>query len=279
MWKLEKPVRTSRQTFITCIDRVKDVALKARLELVENEIVQASDDFEAAATTANLHTLVPSNGVGGRVTTAEMSDVYTLRMAKKGSPGRPIYDELLSAPAHGRCPLCGQRTVSTLDHHLPKAYYPALAVAPINLVPACMDCNKAKIDSMPHAREEETIHPYFDDVEDDLWLHAVVVETLPPALRFYVDPPNHWDGTKIARVRHHFKVLNLSRLYASQGAEELLNIRHYLKTLFSETGGDAVKTHLQDKAMSCEQARKNSWQSAAYRALSASEWYCIGGFA
>jgi hypothetical protein len=83
----------------------------------------------------------------------------------------------------------------------------------------------------------------------------------------------------IARVRHHFKVLNLSYLYASQGAEELLNIRHYLKTLFSEAGEDAVKTHLQDKATSCEQARINSWQSAAYRALSASEWYCIGGFA
>jgi hypothetical protein len=162
------------------------------------------------------------------VTADEMSAIYTGRMAKKGGPGRSIYDELMATPAHGRCPLCGHRQVSTLDHHLPKAHYPALAVAPVNLVPSCMDCNKAKTNTFPLASEDETLHPYFDDIEDDPWLRADVIHTAPAALRFYVDPPAEWDDTITARVRLHFKIIGLGALYAAQAAEEMLNIRHYL---------------------------------------------------
>jgi hypothetical protein len=279
MWKLEKPTMTSRQTYLACISRVRNAALRTRLGLITTDIVRASAEFESAASKARLHTLVTTNTVGGQVTKDEMSDVYTLRMAKMTGPGRSIYDELLAAPAHGRCPLCGQRTVSTLDHHLPKAYFPALAVAPPNLVPACSDCNKAKMDSLPETSEEETFHPYFDDIENDVWLRAEIIEMSPAALRFFVAPPDHWDETTAARAHRHFELLNLSYLYASHSAEELLNIRFYLSGLFAESGSDTVRRHLLDKGASCAQARANSWQTATYTALAASEWFCAGGFA
>ena len=278
MWKVPKPTWTSGQAFLKCISRVSDPALKARLHLIEGEIVQASDAFEAAAASVTLHTLPKATHVGG-VTKDEMSDVYTHRMARKRRAGRAIYDEILAAPAYGRCPLCGQRTVSTLDHHLPKTNYPALAVTPANLVPSCTDCNKAKLDYIPTTSGDATLHPYFDDVQEDLWLRAEVVETLPAALRFFVDLPNHWNATLGSRVRQHFALLNLSYLYASQAAEELLNIRYYLSDLFHKAGPDAVKLHLAEKAASCAQARTNSWQTATYSALAASDWFCAEGFA
>jgi hypothetical protein len=189
MWKLEKPTRTARHAYTTCINRVQNAGLRARLELIENDIVAAATAFEAAAIATTLHTLQRADDVSGQVTKDEMSAIYTGRMAKKGAPGRIIYDELMATPAHGRCPLCGHRQVSTLDHHLPKARYPALAVAPLNLVPSCMDCNKAKTNTFPLASEDETLHPYFDDIEDDPWLSADVIQTAPAALRFYVAPP------------------------------------------------------------------------------------------
>jgi hypothetical protein len=278
MWKLPKPTRASREAFCLCISRVKDAELKARFLAIEGDVVNASDAFEVAAGSVALCSLPLVDNVGGLVTKEEMSALYTSRMAKKDAPGRVIYDELLSALPYGRCPLCGQRTVSTLDHHLPKSLYPALAVTPANLVPACLDCNKAKFETAPKSSEEETLHPYFDDIEDDLWLHAEVIKTAPAALRFFVDPPNYWNSIMIARAHRHFQLLKLSQLYASHAAVELTNIQRYLQNLLVSAGVDSVREHLQSRALSCEQARTNSWQTAAYTALAASSWYCEGGF-
>jgi hypothetical protein len=176
-----------------------------------------------------LHTLPNSDGVGGCVTTLEMVRLYDWRFARKGSPGRAIYDAIFSAA--NRCPLCGHGTVSTLDHHLPKTQYPALAVTPLNLVPACSDCNKNKINFVPVSSADETLHPYFDDVEDDTWLVAKVIEVAPAALRFRVQAPAYWSAILAERVRRHFRMLNLSHLYGAQSATEISNIRHYLRVL------------------------------------------------
>lgn len=277
MWKVPKPVIASRAAFRACISRVLDPAFKARLELVEEDIVGASDEFEVAAAAVTLHGFAKSDNVGGHVTKTGMIRLYDWRFARKGSAGRPIYDAIFAAAP--RCPLCGHGTVSTLDHHLPKAHYPALAVAPANLVPACADCNKNKIDAVPLVSEDETLHPYFDDVEDDPWLVAEVLVVAPAALRFAVDPPEHWSPVLAARVRRHFRMLNLPYLYGAQAATEISNIRRYLTTLFARAGIDAVRTHLSETAESCTDHRLNSWQTATYKALAGSEWYCGGGFA
>jgi 5-methylcytosine-specific restriction endonuclease McrA len=279
MWKLPKPTITSRRAFRTCIRRVRDTALKARLDAVEDDVVAISDAFEAAATAARLHTLAAEDNVGGLVSSDEMSAVYTGRMAQKDGPGRAIYEELLAAPAHGRCPLCGYRIVSTLDHHMPKKRYPALAVTPANLVPACADCNKAKLETPSRSSEEATFHPYFDDIENDLWLQAEIIQTSPAALRFGVKPPCHWNPTTAARANYHFKLLNLSDLYASYAAEELISIRYGLAELHKRAGATAVHRHLADRETSCKHGRKNSWQTASYAAWAASNWFCAGGFA
>jgi 5-methylcytosine-specific restriction endonuclease McrA len=278
MRKLTKPLDDPGSVFLTCISRVRNIGLKSRLTSVEATIVAAANEFEAAASTTTLHTLLPQNDVNGIVTKQEMLEVYTNRMAKKDAPGRSIYDKLLAAPVHGRCPLCGQRVVSTLDHYLPKTEYPALAVVPINLVPACADCNKTKIAAIPKTADQETIHPYFDDVETDLWLYAKVIETSPAVLQFFVKPHVDWDIVKAKRIEHHFKVFKLSYLYTSHAATELLNIRDRLAQLFSKTGYKGVNAHLSEEAATRESAYLNSWQTAMYKALAANFWYCSGGF-
>lgn len=278
MWKLEKPVRAAGPTYATCISRV-NAGLKARLDAVKQDIVDASNAFETAADTASLHTLPHPSLVGGDITKTEMVAVYTDRFAKKGSAGRHIYDELFTAPRHGRCPLCGERSVSTLDHHLPKAHYIALAVAPLNLVPACFDCNRAKLEMVPQCSEEETLHPYFDDVENELWVKALVLQMAPAALRFFVEPPDNWDILKSDRVRHHFKTLRLAALYAAVSAEELSNIRYELSGLYDKGGTEFVREHLLDRAESCRRNHVNSWQTATYAAISNDAWFCGGGFA
>ena len=238
MIKLEPPELIAGDVFTLCISRVRDPALKARLESIATNVTHASDTFQDLAAQVCLHEFVREAVIGGVVMTSEMEAVYTQRMVPKTAPGRVVYDTLMSLAPAGKCPLCAQRDASTLDHHLPKAHYPVLAVTPLNLVPSCKDCNKAKLANLPTNANEETLHPYFDDIDGDRWLFASVQTTAPASLTFFVEPPDHWDAVLAARMHLHFKTLGLDALYAAQGADELLNIRHQLQ-MINHTGGAA----------------------------------------
>lgn len=278
MIKMDRPDLGAHEVFRTCIERIRSEDLKARMISVVDDVVEASINFEELAAATRLH-LFPREGVvGGIINTAEMEAVYTQRMAKKGAPGREVYDIIIGSAPNGKCPLCGHRTVSTLDHHLPKSHYPVLSVVPLNLVPACSDCNKAKLAGTPSRPNDEALHPYFDNIDDDRWLYAEVLEGSPAALRFRVQAPAHWDEILADRVKLHFKTLNIGVLYAAESADELLNIRHQLRLIFANGGALSVRNELQHRAESCRSVRRNSWRAVAYEAFSECEWFCNGGF-
>jgi hypothetical protein len=275
---LRKPTELVEDVFSLCISRVADATLKARLQAAAPDIKTATARFNELAASGEVYELTPTSGVGA-VTTDEMVAVYVGRMAKKGQPGRPVYDRLMSLPTHGQCPLCAQRVVSTLDHHLPKKKFPALVVTPTNLVAACADCNKAKLEHHATTAAEQTLHPYFDNIEvQERWLHAVVEEMDPPSLRFLVKPLQIWSPELAARAKNHFEVFGLDKLYSAHAAQDLVQMRHQLKNIFGRGGGPEVRDHLNEIAASRLAARVNSWQSAMYEALRTNAWFCDGGF-
>ncbi|WCU83886.1 HNH endonuclease [Pseudomonas aeruginosa] len=278
MIKLEHPDLDAGDVFKQCISRVRNKELKTRLESIEADVSQASETFADLAAQVRLYEFVREAVVNGVVTTAEMEAVYNQRMVPKTAPGRAAYDKLMSLARSGKCPLCAQRDASTLDHHLPKAHYPILSVVPLNLVPSCKDCNKAKLASLPTNASEETLHPYFDDIDGDRWLFASVQTTTPASLKFFVIPPHHWDAVLAARMLLHFEALGLGALYAAQGADELLNIRHQLQTLHDIGGAAIVRSELSSRAESAAAARINGWRVSAFQAFAESDWFCDGGF-
>jgi 5-methylcytosine-specific restriction endonuclease McrA len=273
MKKLTRPNDDAVVVFEACIDRVRDVGLKRRLQSCAAEIGIASAEFDQKASLAELHTINTKDNVANSVTVDEMKKVYTGRMAKKLAPGRVYYDKLMSLPEHGRCPLCSQRVVSTLDHHLPKAHYPSLAVSPLNLIPACQDCNKTKSEDIPANSEQETLHPYYDDVEDISWVKAKLTETIPVVVEFYVDPPDDCNEVLKKRLKYHFNTFKLATLYSSHAAEELASIEFIAKRIFEDSGSDELRRFLRDTADSRKQVSKNSWQTAFYTCLYESEWF------
>ena len=277
MRSIRPPPDDSVAVFDLCNSRLRDLGLKRRLDLIRPSIKAAADRFAAACVDQQLSTFPASHGVDG-VSHEEMLDTYTSRMAAKGSPGRPIYDRLMNAAQRGLCPLCAQRVVSTLDHHLPKSVYDVLAVVPNNLVPSCFDCNKAKSASVAASEEEQPLNPYFDDVSTDCWLVATIIEQRPTAVVFSCQPPSTWSALKSARTQHHFRSLRLGALYSLHAGEELMNVRHYLCQLHGLPGPSTVREHLLRQAQSYSAVDQNSWQSAMYRALAANEWYYGGGF-
>ncbi|MFI7097178.1 HNH endonuclease [Streptomyces lydicus] len=273
MWSLPAPALSPRTVYSLCISKSLPKT-KARLHALEEDVVNAADRFEAAAAVAALHTL-------GDLKTKpcdmadrdELRNNYTQRMSSKKHPARAHYDQLRNVPS-GRCPLCGHRDVETLDHQLPKADYPLLAVVPTNLVPACRSCNTLKSDSGPESAGKQTLHPYFDDIGDEQWLFARVHEVVPAAVTFFVTPPKTWDSVLTTRVRWHFKVFNLAELYAAQAAREMGDLRYVLKRKAPSVIGD----HLKDEAEGRAERSPNHWRTAMFQALASSSWYIGGGF-
>jgi len=278
MWPLPMPGHTARDTYLLCISRIASEPLKKRMLQFEDAVAAAAEFYAYAACAVTLYTL---NGTDFTPKSpqdrGELIKVYTNRMAKEGAPGRPVYDALKLAAR--RCPLCGHRDVTTLDHHLPKTAYPLLSVTPVNLVPACSDCNKAKSDASYATAADQTLHPYFDNVDQDRWLKAEVVQGTPPALMFFADPPQRWTASLADRVRHHFKIFGLADLYGSQAAAELAEIAYGLERIYEVGGEQAVRDQLDLEATSRGMVNCNHWRTSAYRALADSSWYCSGGFA
>jgi hypothetical protein len=130
----------------------------------------------------------------------------------------------------------------------------------------------------PTTSEEETLHPYYDDIENDSWLVMSVNQTNPISVTFGIRRPNNWDDLLFNRVSGHFKSYELENLYATQAARELVGIRHNLIRSFSSGGRSSVEMFLFDSADSWEKVNKNSWHSAFYRGLSTDQWFCETGF-
>lgn len=277
MKKLPRPAFSAKSAYLTCISSVVQCALKDRLSSATEAVVNSSKDFDAAAKIQQLHQILPHDLTGMHASKKDLINVYKERMLDKNSPGRTIYERILNSPPNKRCPLCGHREVSTIDHYLDKGSFPLLSVAPLNLVPACKDCNYVKLSFHPASSDEETLHPYYDETDDELWLEAIIIETVPIGVVYGVVRPNSWPPLKFNRVKHHFELFNLGPLYESNAATELSNIQYEKTNLYRSSGTKELAASLRDSKESREKISLNSWQSALYRALAINSWYLLGG--
>lgn len=280
MQEIERPKFKVSDVFQECIPVKRNKDLKERLKGVAGRIVAAEVAYEQKAKSLSFYEINPEEGVGKSVSTSEMCDLYDSVFARKASRVRgKFYDVLMLAPEDGTCPMCSQRDASTLDHYLPKAKNPRLAVTPINLVPACRECNTAKLEHHPESAVEQLFHPYYDKLPDGSWLVAEVDHTQPPALKFCVSPPEGWDENLVKRLVLHFKKLDLAKLYASQAGKTLSGIAGKLMSAADRGGKDEVRFLLLEDARSWSETNLNGWQAAMYKALAGSDWFCEEGYA
>lgn len=271
---------TAEEVFSACISKVRNPLLKSQLTSVTPDVVAFDAAYVAAGrppagTPVSFFTLTSHKNVGS-ITKKEMEKVYKSRMVE--GPGRKYYEQILGLSPDHVCPLCGLRFVETLDHYLPKARFPALAVAPNNLVPACYPCNIQKKTDVPKAVSKQCIHPYYDDIDTNVWLTARVKQPLiPVVVLFEVTPPALWDSVTARRVRHHFKKLSLGRLYSIAAGGDIEGHKHEFTRLHTANGAPAVEKYLLEQEDTRRKARRNCWQAALYKALAADRWFCSTG--
>jgi 5-methylcytosine-specific restriction endonuclease McrA len=149
---------------------------------------------------------------------------------------------ILAHNAGGRCCLCSYRPASTLDHYLPRASYPEFSVLPLNLAPACWECNHAKGDV--YLRDDAG--PAFLHAYLDLGLRGIrflfgELATVggEPMINYYVEPPQGLPDELGLRIRSHFTELDLEKHYLYEAINELNERRHAVASMW-EAGADVV---------------------------------------
>ena len=272
---ITKPAFTVREVFHKCISTVADEKLKQELEDCIDLLELAETDFDKKFILDEIYMISPKNVIKGNIDKNEMKKIYDYRMVSI-IPGKTYYNRIMSAAPYGKCPLCSVRLADTLDHYLPKSKFPIYTVTPINLIPACTLCNQGKRVDYPTTSEGQTLHPYYDNVENVSWIQASVLHTNPITFNYSVVP--HYSWTKILkdRAQTHFNAFNLNELFSSHANEEFRGVKMQLITLYN-SNPNLLKAHLQDSYKSRLALGRNSWQAVMYNALLNDVWFCNGG--
>lgn len=273
MKKLPKPNDDAKEVFLECISNTRNKILKKNLELCADEIASIVIDYDEKKIIDRIHTIPSTDSVAGIVTNEVMNKLYNNKMVNKKGPGRKYYDKLIISPQNGICPICGHREVSTLDHYLPKMKYPSLAIALINLIPTCKECNFIKGDYDFENEEDATIHPYYDEIDDVIWLNTELKENDEIVFVFKVKRPTEWGDLLYERVKNHFQIYRLNQVYSVQAAVEFEGIKRLLINMYNRSGGETVKRFLKEYIESYEFVNLNSWKCSMYRALHENEWF------
>lgn len=190
----------------------------------------------------------------------EYRKLYGYRMVERNGAD-DVYSKLRTSSPFGKCLFCGTGTAANLDHFLPQSSFAVLSIVVDNLIPCCNDCNHHKSDTYG-----SFVHPYYDNVQSDVWLHARVEDLHPLTVWFECVPPPHWPPSLQARLQSHFASLHLAELYASQAASELAGCHDQHAGLF-QASADDLAAHFSARARSWEHYSLNCWQSALYRCL------------
>jgi 5-methylcytosine-specific restriction endonuclease McrA len=267
MRKLVRPTIRTKDIVECCISNMKNESLKNEIISNKHKFDTAEDEFVQNIFLHTLHNLPQDISISRDVQTEELTKLYTRRMSSKNNPARKYYDFIIAQAPGGRCPLCGQRIVTTLDHYLPKSKFPILSVTPCNLIPACSDCNKSKLNVVPRNGEEETLHPYFDDIEEIDWLKMEIIQVKPMMFKISVNDKCVKDKRLVSRIKFHMKSLSIDDLYVIHAVEEFDNIRTQLKVLYNRTSSDDLRKQLREHYESRYAVNRNSWQTALYRCL------------
>lgn len=273
MIKLEKPEFNQGDIIDDCISNMQDGLLKQQILASKNEIIEESANYDQKACTGELSSIAVHSTLRSGATKDDMVKLYDRKFVPKGEGGRKYYDAIKLLSPNLICPYCAQRDVDTLDHYLPKAKFPTYAITPYNLVPSCMACNKVKIDDTFLRREDETIHPYYDDFTSEKWIAAQMIEGEPVAFRFMVQCPDTWDDVKKERAKKHFTQFKLDDLYKNKASQEYVGCLNRIKRLYKRGGKELsiedLREHIEDKDV----IHLNTWQAAMYQAIIDNEWF------
>lgn len=200
MKQLLAPTCTPDEAYTACTSAIIDDQQRDRMKSILPSISATAAEFverAAAGSTWELPYLRLARGedpfVVDDIRKSELVHLYEYYMVQR-PPGRSVYDSILVA-AGDHCPTCGGiGQPRTLDHYLPKANYPKLAVVPQNLIPACRDCNTNKRNPLVDHPHQQLLHPYLDKLQFSKIGGSAFPYPTPPLAPSFTSPVHRMAG-------------------------------------------------------------------------------------
>lgn len=285
MKQLLAPTCTPEEAYIACTSAIIDVQQRARMRDILPGITGNAAEFierVAAGSTWEMPYLRLARGddpfVIDDIRKSELVHLYEYYMVQR-EPGRALYDSILVA-AGDHCPTCGGiGRPRTLDHYLPKANYPKLAIVPQNLIPACRDCNTDKRNPLIDHPHRQPLHPYLDKGQffEERWISVFVSHTSPCTIIYSASPPDDWSDDDQARVVNHFDLFGIAERYSIQAGSELSTLMDLRASYFSRQPPEAFSEFLRSGA-NVAGLLTNGWKKVLYEALAEDAWFCNAEF-
>ncbi|MFJ6826243.1 HNH endonuclease [Pseudomonas sp. NPDC090964] len=281
MKQLLAPTCTPDEAYTACTSAIIDDQQRDRMKSILPSISATAAEFverAAAGSTWELPYLRLARGedpfVVDDIRKSELVHLYEYYMVQR-PPGRSVYDSILVA-AGDHCPTCGGiGQPRTLDHYLPKANYPKLAVVPQNLIPACRDCNTNKRNPLVDHPHQQLLHPYLDKLQffQDRWISVSVSHTTPCTIVYFASPPDGWTDEDKARAVNHFDLFGIAERYSVQAGSELGFLMDMQMSYFSRQPPEAFSDFLRSGANAAG-LLTNGWKKVLYEALAMDAWFC-----
>lgn len=113
------------------------------------------------------------------------------------------------------CPFCGFHNPIEIDHYLPIAEFPEFSFIPINLIPICPKCNKAKSNSWIENDERLFLNKYFDDDNLDEFLKCKpqIIDENNITFEYCLDYVKLARISKGDIIKTHYEKLNIMTIY------------------------------------------------------------------
>lgn len=278
MKTIPKTEITVAEILSSCVSNLSDNNLKVEFLNNLNIFEQHEALLEEKIRSLEVYTIGQNIQISNIANETCLKKLYTDKLSKKGQPARYIYDQILFTAPNEKCPYCNQRLADTLDHYIPKANFPIYSISPINLIPACTQCNKGKLNAIPANPHQQTLHPYYDNVEEKEWLECEILQL--PEIIFNFKTKNIPDNTGILnqRILNHFDFYKLNALYKSHASSEFTSIKGQITRIFNNKGAAELQDFLFEGYQSRKEADINSWQTAFYKALYENNEFVNGGF-
>lgn len=281
MMKLKNPEYSFEESLNKCVSGIKgNRGLERQLKISSKKILDLESEYIESAASGRLSDIPPLLAEKGIdplvVNTLRRKDfikIYDQYFVPEQKPARKIYDALLNA-AKEECPFCGGIGVPrNLDHFLPKTYFPQFSFMPINLVPACRDCNMDGMSSgFAKSSEEQIIQPYLDkDIFfTDQWIFATynwVSEDEPGEFLYSVNAPGEWSEIDKERVQSHFEDFGLAKRYSTKAAQMLGTVLLQIRRLKKHDANVGIIKEVLLEPGEEAAPFPNHWQRAFYQAL------------
>lgn len=175
---------------------------KSRLQGLQSRLDGLYDDYTNKANQGNLH---------------KLTSLWTYDKTKQDSEGYFLYHQYdnskkAMAKLHAKiieanggkivlkCPICGLRDTSDMDHYVPRQLFPEYSIHAYNLIPTCHQCNIDKSNLWCENGHRLIFNAYYDKPTDELLFDVSVrdesgVLSISLSLKKYV---NSKEETRLA---------------------------------------------------------------------------------